>query len=65
MNPKTNIYVLVGIIVIGAVIYFQSSAFSDVNTSETNENGISLWGIFFGGIISSIIMQIGKLTKKP
>lgn len=68
MNRKTNIYVFVAIIVIGIIVFSQSSAFdvmfSDTNNSETNENGILPWGIFFGSCISAIIFQIGKLRSK-
>lgn len=68
MNPKTNLFLFLAVLVIGIITFSESSVFdllfSQTDHTEINVKGAFSWGIFFGGCISAIIVQIGKLRNK-
>jgi hypothetical protein len=68
MKDKLFIIIPVAVIAIALFRFFDSSVFAMLRTegdSKTREFVIKsiCWGIFFGGLIAGLIVQLGKFMK--
>ncbi|KQR95310.1 hypothetical protein ASG01_05550 [Chryseobacterium sp. Leaf180] len=68
MKDKLPIIIPVAVIAIALFRFFDSSVFAMLHTeddTETREFVIKsiCWGIFFGGLIAGLIVQLGKFMK--
>jgi predicted membrane protein len=70
MKDKLPIITPVVIIAIALFRFFDSSVFAMLQTegeSDTKEFVIKsiCWGIFFGGLVAALAVQLGKFVKNP